>query len=212
MLSFARTPWGGEACRAHGEFRQRAASAVRRSREGRPPPRAATRCVATRHAVHPCPVATRALTAASSCLPEPLGAEGRHRVGVSRHGVGGEVPSRHACQPAPLLRYRSMHMSPKLLVDLGLWIRWHGADEDLCSCGTPNCPHRPGRNAGTTGRDRGCTRWIQVDVGLSIRWLGRSRDPAPRPRSPRHAPYRQASRCVEPPGRTAGTTSHGSPA
>ena len=40
------------------------------------------------------------------------------RVGVAGHGVVGEVPSHHACQPPPLLRDGLMPASLELVVDL----------------------------------------------------------------------------------------------
>ncbi len=73
-------------------------------------------------AVHPVPADPRALAAAPQRL-EPVSdrlvAEGPDRFAVAGHGVVGEVPSHHACQPAPLLRDGEMPASQALVFDLG---------------------------------------------------------------------------------------------
>ena len=72
-------------------------------------------------AIHPLPGEPVALAAAPERLePEPchLRPEGRHRVDVAGHGVVGEVPSHHACQPSPLFGDGLMPASPESVFDL----------------------------------------------------------------------------------------------
>jgi hypothetical protein len=63
------------------------------------------------------PVEMVALAAAPERLelvPNHLITEARCRVGVARHGIVVELPSYHASQPPPLLRYRQMDTSLEL--------------------------------------------------------------------------------------------------
>jgi hypothetical protein len=73
-------------------------------------------------AVHRLPGEPGALAAAAERLepvPHYLVAEGPDGFAVAGHGVVGEVPSHHACQPAPLCRDGLVPTLPALVFDLG---------------------------------------------------------------------------------------------